>query len=365
MDRSSTILGLGAYIPPEVRTNDWWPKAVVEKWEMKANLNLRAEREKRAQDIHPLLLEELVKLKGDLFNGMQERRISSEEMPPSEMELAACKEALDDAQINPQQIDLFISYSLPPDRSLWPNAFKVHHELGLKNARCFSVDAICNSFITLIDVAHQYIKSGSAGKVLIAVSNKYSVMMDYNSSVSTNAGDGAVAMVLSSCPKEKGLQFSYIKNDTSLYDMLAFTRQDPLDGEVPVFDLNINHNGKIRMVMNRAKAKRLPLSLPRWGEEFYQEVFVKNDYPPNRIDLMVTNAFSVWYTPILAKIFQIPLEKCEDNILKFSNMGPTNLPMNLYTAYKKGRIKNDDTILMFSHGGGASYGGRIFNWYAR
>ncbi len=363
MERSCTILGLGAYIPSEVRTNDWWPKEVVEKWAKKTTLNLQAEREERARDVHPLLLEELVKLKEDPFNGMKERRISPDFMPPSEMELTACKEALDDAQIKPEQIELFLSYSVPPDRSLWPNAFKVHHELGLRNARCFGVDALCNSFVTLIDIAHQYIKSGSANNILIAVSNKYSILMDNNSSIAPNAGDGAAAIVLSSCPKQKGLQFSYLKNDTSLYNMVAFTRQNPLDGEIPVFDLNINQDGKIRMVMNRDKAKRLPLSLPLWGEEFYQEVLVKNDFPPNRVDLMVTNAFSVWYTKILAKIFQIPLEKCEDNILQFSNMGPTNLPMNLYTAYKKGRLKNDDIVLMFSHGGGAGYGGMIFKWY--
>ena len=32
------ILGVGSYLPEQVRTNDWWPRSIVDEWEEKTIL---------------------------------------------------------------------------------------------------------------------------------------------------------------------------------------------------------------------------------------------------------------------------------------------------------------------------------------
>ncbi len=361
---SATILGMGAYIPPEVRTNDFWPKELVAQWGEKHFVTLQKDREQKAEYMHPYLLEELAKTKGDPFAGMNERRVSK--IPPSEMEFSACKEALNDAKLTPSDIDLLIAFSLPPDRIFPPNVYKLHHELGLKNAMCFEMNAICHSFLMMTDTAAQFIKSGRIKNALISVSTKYSSIMDYSSSISIAAGDGAAAAVLGPCTGDKGIQLFHHGFETSFYNSMIVRRRPPLRTTVPSFDFEGNQSSeKTFFTINEPlKAKQIISKIPVWGSSFRNIVFDSKDmYSPNDITLMVTNAAMSWYNPVLAKIFEIPIEKTEDNILNFSNMGAVNLPMNLYTAYKKGRIKNDDLVLFFGHGGGASYGGSILRWY--
>jgi 3-oxoacyl-[acyl-carrier-protein] synthase III len=44
-------------------------------------------------------------------------------------------------------------------------------------------------------------------------------------------------------------------------------------------------------------------------------------------------------------------------------MGTVNLPMNLYLARKKHRMKDGDLVLLVGHGGGLGYGGILMRWH--
>ncbi|MDF2950130.1 MAG: 3-oxoacyl-(acyl-carrier-protein) synthase related protein, partial [Sedimentibacter sp.] len=367
--RNMSIIGLGAYIPDEVRTNAFWSDSLVEKWsgrkKDKTNfLHLgKEDNTKKSDDMHPLLSEELNKYTGDPFVGMKERRVSR--VLPSEMERKACEEALKDAKLNPNEIDLFMCFSLPSDRVLPPNIYKLHYELGLVNANCFEICSICNSSLTMLDIADQYIKTHKANKVLIVVSTTYSSIMDYSSSVSVMAGDGAAAIVLRNCPEDKGFEDIYTAVDSQFHDSMTVQRRAPLRKETPSFEFGeIQSSEKMFFTINDPQKSQLLISkIPFWAEEVKKNLFDKRYYSPSNVDLIVTNAATAWYSTVIARILNISSEKIEDNILEFSNMGAVNLLMNLYTAYKKGRLKNDDKVLFFSHGGGASYGAAILKWY--
>ena len=366
--RSATIVGMGAYIPEDVRTNEFWTDEVVEKWNKTKGDKTTFLHLNKAVDykekMHSFLEEELNHLIGDPFVGMKERRVSK--LTPSEMEKKACLEALEDARINSKEVELVMGFSLPADRVYPPNIHKVHYELGLKNARCFEVNAICHSFLTMLDIAYQYIRNGTIKNALIFVSTKYSSIMDYSSSVSVAAGDGAVAVVVKQCDEKIGLQFSYQGFETEFHDAMCIRRRPPLRQPTSLFDFgDMQSSEKVFFtILNSQKGRELISRIPFWAEKT-KEAFlqVQEEMCFDKIDILVTNAAFVWYSRVVAKIFDIPIEKVEDNILKFSNMGAVNLPMNLYTAYKNERLKDGNNVLLFGHGGGASFGGALLKWF--
>jgi 3-oxoacyl-[acyl-carrier-protein] synthase-3 len=104
-------------------------------------------------------------------------------------------------------------------------------------------------------------------------------------------------------------------------------------------------------------------AVPLWGERVRREVLEDHGYKPSDVALMATNAAFVWYSPVLSKVLDIPMARVEDNVLQFSNMGSVNLPMNLYLARQKKRIKDGDLVLLVGHGGGLSYGGILMRWH--
>ena len=73
------IVGLGAYVPPKVMTNEDWA--------------------------------ELIDTSDDWITtktGMKERRIAADDVCTSDLAVNACKQAMDEAGISPQDVDLLI-----------------------------------------------------------------------------------------------------------------------------------------------------------------------------------------------------------------------------------------------------------------
>jgi 3-oxoacyl-[acyl-carrier-protein] synthase-3 len=370
MGQGSTILGLGAYIPDEIRTNDWWPKSLVQIWqakEKKNEINLQESKDnaQERESLHPALAREVDKIKNDPFGGTKERRVAPVAMLPSDMEVAACREALENAHVRPEAIDLILCFSLPPDVLIVPNCFKVANALGLTNARCVGINSICHSFMTMIDLAHLYISSGAVKHALLVASTKYSAIMDYSSSISVAAGDGACAAVMGSCPEGKGVLASRHYCEPVFHDSMIVTRRPPIRPMVPAFSWGeVQSVEKMFFTINKpALARGAVAIVPRFGERLRKELFDSGLFAQKDIQLFVTNAAFCWYTPVLAQVVGIPMDKVEDNIDSFSNMGAVNLGMNLYTAVKKKRVKDGDQVLMLGHGGGMSYGGIVMRWH--
>lgn len=363
---NTTILGLGAYIPEEVRTNDFWPEWLVQKWQSnRLGRVLRFEkREEGGEFRHPILREELEKIGDDPFFGMKERRVAR--VSPAAMEIAACREALQDADLGPEDIDLLVGFSLPTNRIILPNAYRVHHELGLKNAMCFEMSAICHSFLMMVETVSQYIATGRVRNAMIFVSTQYSSLMDYTSSLSVAAGDGAAAVVLGRCEPGQGFLARTHGFETQFYEVMFPRRRLPSHPEATDFDYGpgTNRENVYFTLHDPVRAQEVMARIPYWGEKVRDE-FLHVGWKPEDTDLMVTNAAMVWYSPVLSRIFDVPMTKVVDNVTRFSNMGAVNLPMNLYTAYKSGKIHDGHNILMFGHGGGAGYGGALLKWNKR
>src|SRR3954462_10518095 len=110
-DTNVGILGLGAYLPPEVRGNDWWPQSVVSKWVAK-----RAEgRAKHAGAIPENLtpgmarvMKAVQEIENDPFQGAVSRHVLPEGMLSSDMEQRAAEQAIASAGIDPAEIDLVL-----------------------------------------------------------------------------------------------------------------------------------------------------------------------------------------------------------------------------------------------------------------
>src|SRR5207245_282663 len=141
------IYGVGAYLPEQVRTNDWWPRSVVEKWERKAVSRAPLPTDSMSDGERRVVVAMQTQAR-DPFKGALERRVMNPDQEPSELETKAAREAIDRSGIDPKQIDLLLGFSYCPDVQAMPNAALVHRNLGLSE-RCMTtgIDAACNAFM--------------------------------------------------------------------------------------------------------------------------------------------------------------------------------------------------------------------------
>src|SRR2546427_5566128 len=189
----STITGIGRYVPSRVMTNHELEKIVdtTDEWIVSRT-------------------------------GIRERRIAAPEEASSDLAFHAAKEALTDAGVTPEQIDLIIVGTATPDMLFPATACILQDRLGARNTGAFDLSAACSSWVYAVAVAHGYIASGLAETVLVVgaeVLSKFTNWKDRNTCVLF--GDSAGAVVMQPCEPGRGFLSFYLGADGSGGSLIA------------------------------------------------------------------------------------------------------------------------------------------------
>jgi 3-oxoacyl-[acyl-carrier-protein] synthase III len=191
MIRYSKVIGTGGYLPEEIRTNDHISQTV---------------------DTSDSWIYERT--------GIKSRRIAGVNETASSMAEIAARQAIDAAQIDPEEIDLIIVATGTPDRVYPSTGCLLQQRLGIKKCVAFDIQAACSGSIFALSIADQYIKSGAARKVLVVGSEICSRVVDWaDRSTCILFGDGAGALLLSSS-SEAGILSTHIHSDGEYEDLL-------------------------------------------------------------------------------------------------------------------------------------------------
>jgi len=162
------IAGTGAYAPPRVLTNHDFEKLVdtSDEWIVQRT-------------------------------GIKERRFAAPEQATSDLCIAAGRQALDAAKLDPKDLDLVVVGTLTPDYLLPSTAALVQNALGATRAGAFDVNAACTGFLTALHTGESFVAAGRARNVLVLGAECLSRFLDMSDRASCILfGDGAGAMVL-------------------------------------------------------------------------------------------------------------------------------------------------------------------------
>src|SRR4030043_507550 len=99
--------------------------------------------------------------------GIKQRRLVASHEAASDLAINAAREALKDAKIKPQGLDLIIIATITPDMQFPSTACFVQAALGAKDAACFDISAACAGFVYGIVVAQQFIARATHKNALV------------------------------------------------------------------------------------------------------------------------------------------------------------------------------------------------------
>ncbi|GCF10462.1 3-oxoacyl-ACP synthase III family protein [Dictyobacter arantiisoli] len=174
MKKNIGILGCGYSVPVHIRFND---DPLFQQIAQEVNSQGIAEK--------------------DLFTGIKERRYLLPDEHVETLMVEAARQALENAQIQPEQIDRLYGYA-SVSSYITPNAlYKVHQELQLSPH--VLVTPINNEFSTfLLGLIHAYeaIEAGQCRYALVVCGTNWSNYMDYTQGHALGVGDGAGAAVV-------------------------------------------------------------------------------------------------------------------------------------------------------------------------
>lgn len=256
----------------------------------------------------------------------------------------AASEALADADINAENVDLIVVGTVTPDFTFPSVANIVQKNLGIKN-HCAALDlsAACSGFVYALDVADSYIKLGKAKTALVIGAETFSKILDWTDRSSCVLfGDGAGAVVLKAEENpENGVIATKIFSDGSYADYLKTS------GGVSTTQTS----GTIQM-MGR-EVFRCAVELMKSAVE---EVLVENGLSLNEIDLLVPHQANLRIISSLASSLSLPMEKVLITVDEHANTCAASIPLAL--AKNKNKLKGKN-IMLVSMGAGFTWGASL------
>ena len=261
--------------------------------------------------------------------GIQERRIASSNENVVTLGTNSALEALKDANLSPNEIDLIIVNTSSSDKVSPSVACMIQNQI---EASCpsFDINAVCSGFVYALDLV-----SGLLDKyknILMISTETYSKITDWDNRNSCFFGDGSAALVVtkSNTPNLETL----IGADGTGWENFNCDR-----------DSKFNMNGK---EVYKFGVKTLPREI--------NLLLSKNNMSVNDIDYIVPHQPSHNVLKETAKILNFPESKVCFNMREYANTAGASVPMALYRLIKENTVKNGDNLLLAAIGSGWTYG---------
>jgi 3-oxoacyl-[acyl-carrier-protein] synthase-3 len=352
------ILGIGTYLPEQVRRNDWWPTSYVEAWRQK-RIN-RMTRGAVPDDVPitagvRIVLEEMQAMEGDPFDGGRERRVIAEDMKSSDMEVLAAQRAIADAGISPHDIDVLLLQSTCPDYVITNNAAAVQDRIGLRQ-RLLSVETqgACNGFLLQLQLAEQVLRSGQSRYALLVQSSPLSRLMDPKEPFSVWFGDGATAVVVGAVPDGRGLLAMSTRSDGSVHRALVGT----VDEKQPWHE-----TGSVRIrALEPLLGRKMLLTSADLGKQALDDVMTEAGVEPSHVDFFACHQASSWFRRATQKLVGFDHARTVDTFPWAGNLAGANLPLVLDVARKESLLSDGDLVAMYAGGAGMTWSAALLRW---
>mgnify|MGYP006411591959 FL=1 len=328
----SAIKGIGFHVPSQVVTN---------------------------QDLTELMdtSDEWIKTR----SGIEERHWVQGDEAASDLAFPAAKKAIENAGINPEEIDLVVVATISSDYFFPGVSSQLQEMLGLRNVGCFDLRAACSGFVYALSTADQFIQSGMYKTALVIGAEAQSKFINKTTEgrdISVLFGDGAGAVILQPSQDEAGILSTHLHSEGK--DMKNLWMEGPgSSGLNQINKLTIEQAQRYEPFMNgREVFKNAVVRFP----EVIQEALDKNNLSMDDVALIIPHQANLRIIQSVAKRMGVNMDKFYANIQRYGNTTAASIPIALCEAVEEGKIKAGDTIILAAFGAGYTWASAAIRW---
>lgn len=351
------IWSVGTYLPPIVRTNDYWTPEIVETWRARQQRNIT-----RAQgaddgalgDGAKTIIKHMMRFKDDPFEGVVSRHIMPDDMRSSDMEMAAAKQAMERAGIGPGDVDMLLVQTTTPDWLHVPTAVRLHHELGLA-AHCHTLqtDGMCNAFMQQLLFADAMIRSGRIRFAVVVQACGMNRFLLPEDQFSAWFGDGATAVVIGPVADDKGILAVQHATDGRVYGGCVTGVPGKRwydDGRTVIY------------LENPRGARDQFLSIGDTARPLMDAALAAAGARPEEVDFLACHQASAWLPPAVQEHTGLRNARRVDTFVECASLSGANLPLVMDKALRTEQLRDGDLVAMYSGAAGMTASALIYRW---
>ena len=287
--------------------------------------------------------------------GIRFRHIADADQAASDLGYEAARKALRNAGVSPKEIDLIVVATSTADYRGFPStACIIQGRLGARNAGAFDITAACTGFVYGLGTASHFIEAGAAKKILLVGAETNSKILNWKDrKTCVLFGDGAGAVLITSCEDGRGIIDSVLKSDGSKSSVLSI----PGGSRHPIRSGIITEEYCLSM-----KGRPVYLFAVRVIEETINQLLKRNRINLEDVNYIVPHQANIRIIEAAAKRLGVSKDKFFTNIHEVANTSAASIPLALNDLVKEGKLKSGDLIMTVGFGGGLTYGGNLIRW---
>ncbi len=332
MTRYAKIIATGRYVPEIEMPNARFAEILAE-----TNPNLAS-----------------VVEKFEASSGIKTRWYAPDDWATSDLAVRAAQDALDEAGLKPEDLDLIILGTDSPDYITPATSVVVQHKLGAKRAGTFDVGCACASFPTGLNIAAGLLAANPHMKyVMVIGAYMMHKLADWRRDVlAFFYGDGAGAAILTADEKP-GFVTSTFFADGSYHKNWG------------IYSGGTYEPATVESVQAGRTQVRLITPFPPevnnegWPQRV-RELAANGGFAIEDIDMIIFTQVRYSSIELVMNTLGLPMSKAHWIMDKWGYTGSACLPMAFDDAREQGKIKPGDLVLFIGSGVGYNQAGAAF-----
>jgi 3-oxoacyl-[acyl-carrier-protein] synthase III len=287
--------------------------------------------------------------------GIKERHIlKGEGLGSSDMGAKAVQRLLEKSGTKPEEIDLIICATATPDHQFPATANIISDKVNIRNAQGFDINAACSGFIYALDVATQFVRSGSKKKVIVVGADKMSSITDYTDRTTCVLfGDASAAVLLEPTTEELGVMDTSLHSDgfgrPHLHMKAGGSVKPASHDTIDAREHFIYQEGQ--MVFKHAVSKMADTAA---------DIMERNNLKSEDIAWLVPHQANLRIIDATGNRMGLPKEKVMINIERYGNTTTATIPLCLWEWEKQ--LKKGDNLILAAFGAGFTWGAVYLKW---
>ncbi|MFZ4541098.1 MAG: beta-ketoacyl-ACP synthase III [Rickettsiales bacterium] len=317
---SSVITATGSYLPEKILTNDDLSTMV---------------------DTNDAWIRERT--------GIVKRHIAAEGEFTSHLATNAARRALASAGYEANSIDGIIVATSTPDSTMPSVAAKVQAALNIMRGPAMDVAAACTGFVYAMSVAHGWVQTGIAKRILVIGAENMSRIIDWSDrGTCILFGDGAGAVIVeASDDASRGVKAISLEAQGDLGPLLGTnggTASTQTAGHLFMEGQEVFRHGVEKM-------SAITLS-----------TLEKANLKIADVDWVIPHQANARMIRMIARTLRVSEEKCVVTVPQHANTSAASIPLALDEANRDGRLKKGNIIAMPALGAGLTWGCCVLSW---
>ncbi len=332
---NSKITGLGFYVPDNIVTNDDLSKF------MDTNDEWIQER-----------------------TGIKQRHWIKEgsNETSATMGAEAAKKAIERSGLTKDDIDFIVFATLSPDYYFPGCGVQIQDMLDMNTVGALDVRNQCSGFVYALSTADQFIKTGMYKNILVIGSEYHSNGLDKTTrgrGVSVIFGDGAGACVLSRTEdNNKGILSSHLHSQGKFADKLIVASPSIKHWVPEIINAEEEDISYFPYMDGTFVFKNAVVRF----SEVIMEALAANQMQATDIDLFIPHQANLRISQFIQHKFKLKDDQVYNNIMNYGNTTAASIVIALSEAFEKGKIKDNDIVLLAAFGSGFTWGSILMRW---